>query len=102
MINFYHQNYIRKLVSASMDPLTKVATENLDVVIDIKEAMKKLKRDFELEQANVKNNFTKMCTKAEMNTKINATEARQHIENKEFWLAIQKHEVASVRGGIDI
>jgi hypothetical protein len=62
MLNFYHQNYIRTLVSQSMDPLTKATTENLEVVINLKDQLKKLQRDFEFEQAYVKSTFAKMCT----------------------------------------
>lgn len=42
LLNFYHQNYIRKLVAAALDPLTKTTTENLTVVADIKDKMKSL------------------------------------------------------------
>jgi hypothetical protein len=37
LLNFYHQNYIRKLVAASLDPLTKTTTDNLEVVANIKD-----------------------------------------------------------------
>lgn len=40
LINFFHQNYIRKLVQQVLDPITKSTTENLSVVADIKTSLK--------------------------------------------------------------
>lgn len=76
MLNFYHQNYIRRLVSDALDPLTQVATENVDDVFQLKEDLKKLKYDFEFEQQFVKSTFSKMCTLKEMNSKLNTSEAK--------------------------
>ena len=36
LINFFHQNYLRKLVNQYLEPLTKTTTENLTVVADMK------------------------------------------------------------------
>ena len=97
LLNFYHQNYIRKLVAASLDPLTKTTTENLSVVADIKDKMKSLKRDFEFEQAYTKSALSKLALKTELQSKVSMVEQRQHTENKELWSNIQKIELENTK-----